>query len=305
MVERIESESSYSESRREMRKRLEKGAIDTSSNKLQLNDIMLALLVIIAAVISFTDLSFSFDNIQKLTALTIFLYLVTSLVYRNRYARGKQRGKADPEYKESLKEYRQKRQGIYDKSAAGRVPEFCRYYKAKELQEYRTSLLSDVEIEYDEYAEKYRRLSFFSILHLKLPFDMKRTIIKCNRAKPLRLVPGLILNENGEMDREKLIGQSGRQREKKDKKEQLISRAIMVLFGGMVVVNIILDFSVITIIQWMVRMIPVIAAIFTGEDSGYCNIVVTETNFKNDQVSVINLFNEWLSRSQSTKIGEK
>ena len=293
-VEYEEKGKSYSESRREMRKRLERGAIDNASDKVQLNDIMLAIMVIIAAVISFTDFKISLDNIQQLTALTIFLYIVTTLVYRNRYNRGKLRGKLDTEYKESLKEYRQKRQGIYDNSAAAKVPEFCRYYKSKELQEYRMGLLTDVEIEYLEYQEKYRRLPLSKILRLKLPWDMKRAIIKCNRAKPLKLAAGLILNENGEMDREKLIGQSGKEREKKDKREQLISRAIMVLFGGTVVINIIFDFSLITIIQWAVRMIPIIAAIPMGDDSGYCNITVTETTFKRDQVSIINLFNEFL-----------
>lgn len=289
---------SYSESRREMRKHFERGALDTASDKIQLNDIMLVILVIIAAVISFTDFYLSFENIQRLTALTIFLYIVTSLIYRNRYARGKQRGKKDEEYKDSLKEYRKKRQEIYDNTAAGIVPEFCRYYKVKELKEYRENLLADVEIEYSEYQEKYRRMPTFDILRLKLPLGMKKTIIKCNRAKPIRLAPGLILNENGEMDREKLIGQSGREREKKDKREQLITRAIMVLFGGMVVVNLIFDFSLTNIIQWVVRMIPIVAAIPMGDDSGYCNITVTETTFKRDQVSVINIFNEYLKEKE-------
>ena len=112
---------------------------------------------------------------------------------------------------------------------------------------------------------------------------------------------GLILNENGEMDREHLIGQSGKEREKKDKRKQQITRAISVLFGAAVVVNIIFDFSVMTIIQWCVRMLPIIAAIPLGDDAGYCNITVTETTFKKDQMSVINLFNEYLGRKKDVE----
>ena len=293
-----EPEQSYSNSRRETRKRLEKGIADNSPDRLILHNIMLAIMVIIASVVSFTDFRISLGKIQQLTTLAVFLYIITSLVYQNRYNRGKIRGKMDSEYKDSLREYRQKRQTIYDNSVAGLVPEFCRSYKIKELQEYRTSLLSDVEIEYSEYKEKYRRLPFLDVLRLRLPWDLKKTIIKCNRAKPIRLAAGLILNENGEMDREKLIGQSGREREKRDKRKQLINRAITVLFGAAVVVNIISDFSVITIIQWAVRMLPIIAAIPMGDDSGYCNITVTETTFKRDQVSVINLFNEYVKEKK-------
>ena len=291
-----EENVSHSTSRRETRKRLEQGASENSSDRLLLNNIMLAIMVIIASVISFTDFSLSFGEIKKLTALAIFLYIITSLVYQNRYNRGKIRGKTDVEYKESLREYREKRKGVYDRSAAHLVPEFCRYYKAHELQEYRESLLSDVEIEYSEYKEKYRKLPFLNILLLKLPFDMKKVIIKCNRAKPIKLTAGLILNENGEADRENLIGQSGKVRERKDKRRQQISRAISVLFGAAVVVNLIFDFSVVTIIQWCVRMLPIIAAIPMGDDAGYCNITVTETAFKKSQTHVINLFNEYLLR---------
>ncbi len=288
--------SSYSASRRDTRKRLERGASENSSDHLFLNNIMLAIMVIIAAVISFTDFRFSFGEIRRLTALAILLYIITSFVYKNRYNRGKMRGKADAEYKESLAEYRTKRQGIYDNLVVSLVPEFCRYYKAHELQEYRESLLSDVEIEYSEYKEKYRRLPVMEILRLKLPSDIKKAIIKCNKAKPLRLTAGLILNENGEMDREHLVGQSGREREKKDMRNQKLTRAISVLFGAAVVVDIIFNFSTITIIQWCVRMLPIIAAIPMGDDAGYCNITVTETAFKKDQTTVIILFNEYIAK---------
>ena len=297
-----EMEKNYSASRREARKRMEKGAQENSSDKLFLDNFMLAIMVIIAAIISFTDFSISFGEIKKLTALAIFLYIITSLVYQNRYSRGKLRGKMDLEYKESLLAYRNKRKSIYDKSAATLVPEFCRCYKARELREYRENILSDVEIEYEEYIEKYRRLRFMDILLLKLPFDIKRAIIKCHRAKPLKLTAGLILNENGEADRQALIGQSGKVREKRDKRKQQISRAISVLFGAAVVINLIFDFSVITIIQWCVRMLPIIAAIPMGDDAGYCNITVTETTFKKNQTHVISLFDEFLKEREENSM---
>ena len=293
-----EPERYLSDPRRESRKRAEKGINDNSHEKNVINNIVLIVLVIVAAVISFTDFKISIGKIQKLTALAVFLYIITSLVYQNSYGRGKLRGKKDPEYKEALREYRTKRNFIYDNSVAGLVPEFCRSYKEKEIKEYRAGVLSDVEIEYIEYKEKYRRLTIFNILRLKMPFDMKKAIIKCNRAKPIRLAPGLILNESGEMCRKKLIGQSGRERERKDKRKNLISRAITVLFGAAVVINIIFDFSYVTIIQWAVRMLPIITAIFMGEDAGYCNITVTETAFKRSQASIINLFNEFLEEKK-------
>lgn len=293
---------SASESRREFKKNLERGLLDNQPDKIALNDIMLGLLVLVAAAISFTDFTLSLGNLKNFTALSIFLYIITTLVYRNRYGKGKQRGKRDEEYVAALKEYRSKRQALYDESLVGVLPEFCKEYKKRELREYRENLLADIDMNYDEYREKYHNKPDKYIMKQELSIAVKKTLIKCNRAKPLKLTPGVIINENGEADRKKIVGKSGRERERIDKRAQIIERAIVVFAGSMIAINIIFDFSVITIVQWLVRMIPVLSAIMMGDDSGYCNITVTETNFKKDQVSVIAMFREYL-KSKDKKEG--
>jgi hypothetical protein len=101
------------------------------------------------------------------------------------------------------------------------------------------------------------------------------------------------MNESGEADREKLIAQSGMERERIDKLKQFIWRGDVVFLGCMIAVTIIFDFSFIAIVRWLVRMLPIASAIIMGDDSGFCNIAVTETNFKKDQVSIINLLLEY------------
>lgn len=277
--------------RRELRRNLERDS--SSLDKFSMNDLMLGAVVIIAMIISFTDFTFSFGDFKNLTALTILLYVVTTFVYRNRYDKGKARGKKDEEYISSLHEYRAKRQEIYDRNIASDIPAFCRDYKVRELREYRENLLADIDMDYDEYKEKYQRKSDKSIMKMDLPLLTRKTLIICNHARPIRLVPGLLLNENGEADRNNIIGQSGRERERKDKRREVINRGVTVLFGSMIAINIIMDFSVVAIFQWLVRMIPILTAFILGEDTGYCNIAVTEINFKKDQTSVIRLFFEY------------
>lgn len=284
------------EKRRQTRKNFEANV--SNPDKLQLNDLMLGALVIIAAIVSFTDFSLSWGNIRNFTALTIFLYIITMFVYRNRYAKGILRGKKETEYIDSLSLYREERQQIYDLQIVGKVPKFCIWYKKKELREYRESLLCDIEMEYDEYVEKYLRMSSKDILKSDLSAMAKKTLIKCNKAKSIRLYPGMILNENGEYDRSKLIGKSGRERERSDKKKQAINRAVYVVFGALIAFDLIFNFSVLLIFQWIVRMLPVIIAIITGDDGGFCNIVVTEVKFKNDQVHVIKLFREYANSQE-------
>jgi hypothetical protein len=287
-----------SEKRRNARKDYERGFISNEPDRFQLNDLMLGALVLIAAVLSFTDFTFSAGDWKNLTALTFFLYIITTFIYRNRYEKGIARGKKDAEYQLSLNTYREKRNEISQKNLASYVPGFCTWYKKKELREYRESLLCDIEMDYETYREKYIMMSKKDVLKLPISLEAKRVILKCNSAKTVKLYPGLILNESGEFDRDKLIGKSGRQRERRDKRAQAISRAAYVLFGAAVAFDMIFNFSLMTIAQWIVRMLPVIFAIVTGDDGGYCNITVTETNFKRDQSHVIGLFMEYAKSNE-------
>jgi hypothetical protein len=173
------------------------------------------------------------------------------------------------------------------------IPSFCNYYKKAELREYRESLLCDIEMDYDTYKEKYLMMSKKDILRLPMSVEVKNTILRCNSAKAIKLYPGMILNESGEFDREKIIGKSGRERERQDKRKQAITRAVYVLFGAAVAFDVILNFSLITIAQWVARMLPLVLAFVNGDDSGFCNVTITETNFKRDQSHIIDLFMEY------------
>lgn len=279
--------------RRQLRRELELESIG-EKHKFQINDIVLGALVLVAAVISFTDFSFSLGDLSSITAITLFMYIITMLVYRNCYSRGMAKGREDEEYKAVLSAYRQKRNEIYTKGLAGQIPDFCVWYKKKELREYRESLLCDVDITYDEYIEKYMKMPYRKLRHTPLSREARKVIIKCNRAKSIDLYPGAVLNENGEYDRHKLIGKSGREREKLDKNYQAISRAVYVIFGALVACDVFLNFSPIIIAQWVVRMLPVIIAIISGNDGGLNNITITEVAFKNGQLNIMNLYEEYI-----------
>lgn len=290
-MERIEEQLSGADKRRELRRGLERDV--GNINKFSMNDLMLAGIVLIAMVLSFGDLTFSLGDVKNFTALTLFLYVVTTIVYRNRYNRGKLRGRSDPEYIEALTGYRKVRGKITELGIVSKVPAFCQHYKTTELKEYRMGILADVDMDYDEYIKEYRQLSNRYIRRLPLRYHTRKAIIKCNKAKPIRLTPGLILNESGEADRNKLIGQSGRERERMDKFKNVIWRGITVILGCLIAYDIIFNFSLLTIVRWLGRMLPIVSAVIMGDDGGFCDIAVTETNFKQGQTSIIHLFFEY------------
>lgn len=296
--EEYEYFESKAEKRRQTRRMLEKGAANTNADRVQINDIMLVALVLIAAIISFTDFSFSIGDLANFTALTIFLYCISLFCYRNRYAKGLARGKRDAEYTATLSTYREKRQSIYDRKLVEKIPAFCTYYKKKELREYRESLLCDIEMDYEEYKTTYMRMRKNDILRLYLSNEAKKTLLKCNAAKPLRLSPNMILFEDGNSSRIKLFGKSGKERERSDKKKQAIERAVYVIVGSLVVFDVVFHFSLSTVLQWIVRMLPIVVAIISGDDSGYCNATVTQVSYRNNQIHALALFDEYIENEK-------
>lgn len=286
--------------KRRLRRELELESIG-EKHKFQINDIVLGALVLVAAIISFTDFSFSWGDLSSITAITLFMYIITMLVYRNCYSRGMAKGREDEEYKSVLDAYRHKRNEVYTRGLAGQVPDFCVWYKKKELKEYRESLLCDVNITYEDYTEKYMTMSYKKLLKTELSKEARKVIVKCNKAKSIDLYPGAVLNENGEFDRHKLIGKSGRERERQDKRNQAISRAVYVMFGALVACDVFLNFSPIIIAQWVVRMLPVIIAVISGSDGGFNNITITEVAFKNGQLNILNLFTEYVKKHTKTE----
>lgn len=289
-------EMSSGDARRQLRRELERSAVSGASDKTLLSNIMLVGLVTLAAAVSFFGIKLSWGSIGQVSIMTVFLYAITSLVYRNRYGRGKMRGCNDAEYRAALEEYRARRRGMEEDGVIGQVPAFCREYKKRELEEYRADLLLNVDMTYKEYRDKYMGLPDKHIMETRLPAETKKVLIKCNRAKPLRLTPGMILNENGEADRHKLLGKSGAERERSDKSKQMVKSAAWILFGSVVAFDVLADPSMANLLRWAIRMAPVASAIIFGDDDGFCSMTVTETGFKRGQAAVIHLFREWLSQ---------
>lgn len=289
----VEEVLTSGDARRAARRGMESESLTRAGNKATLSNIMLALLVALAAVASMFGIKFTWGSLGQVTALSLLLYIITSMVYRNRYGRGKLRGRLDPDYAYALSGYRDKRSAIDERGILGLVPQFCREYKVRELREYRSDLLVDVDMTYEEYETYYQRLSDKEVMKLHLPLETRKVIVRCNHAKPLHLTPGMILNENGEAERHKLLGQSGREREHKDKRKQMLQRAFIILFGSCIGFDLLIDFSLQNILRWVVRMFPIALAIIFGDDDGYCNITVTEANFKRGQSMVIGMLFEW------------
>lgn len=286
---------------RQSGERSERSLSLSDEGKMTFSNAMLIALVLVAALISFTGVTLSFQSIRDFTALTAMLYVITTMSYRNRYNNGKLRGKNDKEYRDALEDYQNAIEGIPASITDERIASYCEQYKERELKEYRKDILMGFHVKYDEYERQYLSLNFWQILFLRKPWSFRVAVWRCNRAKPMKLDQNMLMSESGNARRKRAIGISGTQRERRDKAWNSISKAIVSMMGGAVAVSIVLDFSMETLAQWAIRILPVIGAIISGDSDGYDNIAVTECNRKREQTKIINRMVAELSKSSSVE----
>ena len=103
------------------------------------------------------------------------------------------------------------------------------------------------------------------------------------------------------MNRSKPIGFSGNRMEKIDKVSQSIKRLLVSLFTGAIGVDIVLNFSWISVVTWAIRMLPILTALVTGQMNGFRNVTETEVSFKQKQIYMIRLFKDWCEKHKEDK----
>lgn len=273
---------------------------ETSVVGIKLSDFILAVTIILATVANFTDFSFSFKGINRITAISVLIYIVTTMTYNHFYNKGKLEGKLDEGYIAILKEYDKERDSVLNGNLIGKIPSFIEEYIKNDIVEYRKGILVQYDMEYDEYENKYLRMSSFEVLkQKKMRLKLKKAIIKCNRAKPVSIHKSdIITSADNSINRKKPIGVSGNRMEKVDKTAQSLKRLLLTVFSGAIGVDIVLNFSWIAVVTWAIRMLPILTALVTGQGNGFKNITETEVGFKKNQIYMIRLFKEWCGSKQ-------
>ncbi len=271
---------------------------ETVIGRIKLSDFVLAVTILLATVANFTEFSFSFQGLNRIAATSVLVYIVTTMTYNHFYNKGKLEGRNDAAYKAVAEEYRAERDSVLNGELIVRVPSFIDYYIKNELTEYRKSILIQYDIPYEEYVEKYLRLSAWGVMRLKLGVKLKLAILRCNRAKPVSVTKAdMVANDDNAINRSKPVGISGHRKEVRNKTKNSVTRLVTTLFSGAIGVDIVLNFSWIAVVTWAIRMLPILTSLVTGQINGYRNITETEAGYKQNQIYLIRLFKEWCGKN--------
>lgn len=255
--------------------------------------------IIIAAIVSLGDVTFTLNSIWNISVLVAIIYFITSLVYRNNYCNGMNAAKKSDEYKRTLEEYQASKSEIYKRGAAPRLAEYCARYREEELKHYRKSLLQDVGINYETFVAEYLGLSRSSLKKKGVPRAFRRLVKRASRAKGIRITSDVILSEaSGETHRRKGLGMSGVARQNIDFGLNIASRGFSVLLAGAFAVNVIIEPSWHTLAQWAIRMLPVLWAALVAYNAGTRNILETTIPYVRRKTEILKIFLSWHEREE-------
>lgn len=251
-------------------------ALDTAKIP-KIFNIGLVLLIIIAALVSFGDITFSAGDVRDLSLLVVVIYVISTLVYRNNYTGGINKGKALPEYTEAKAAYDEVKSEVMKHDVLTKLPELCVEYCKEELKQYRATILSTACITYDDYAKKYINKDEGKLKELGLPEAAVKVVLKAGKAKTKHLNPNALLSEDGAglLFQRRMLGLSSKVRENFDFGFNAATRALITMLSGVVAVTIAFDFSWETLAMWGVRMLPVLWSGLTSTAAGIKNVLYT------------------------------
>lgn len=274
----------------------------------KLFNIGLILLIIIAALVSFGEISFSAGDVRDLSLLAVVIYVISTLVYRNNYTGGMNKGKTLPEYTEARAAYDEVKAEVMSHDVLPHLPALCVRYCQEELKQYRATILSTACITYDDYAKEYINKNETELKELGLAESSIKVVMRAGKAKAKHLDPNALLSEDGArlIFKRRILGVSSKARENFDFGLNAVTRALITVLSVVIIVAIAFDFNLETLATWGVRMLPVLWSALTSTAAGIKNVLYTLIPQMQRKTEILKtIFALWTKEENAKKTEQK
>lgn len=255
-------------------------------------DVALIALCLIAAFVSFWDVEITFASAFTIGWVSVFLYIVTTTVYRTKYDGGIYKGRETEAYKNALKNFLKRRDVVVYDSLTDDLREWCNAFRIKDLDNVRKDIVCPY-MTYDEYLSTYSKKSNKSIDLCDLPKNTKKALKKANAIVPVELRADMLLNtsiSHSLFGKRRALPISGGEKRAVDFLTNYVSKFVVTFLCGMFAIEILSNPSLEIFLQWVVRMFPVVMAFLTGETNGYRNAVEVDAVRLGAQEKMLSLF---------------
>ena len=247
---------------------------------------MIVFILFSVIVVMTTDITLVTISSIKDFGLEFFLLLFASYAFYVVNADGgTSAGLATDVYKESVKRFEELKAKVLENARYSRLNEFCAYFIAEELKKTRMQYLVVASIRYDEYLEKYAKLSGREVMALtELTELQKKAVIKANRVKQIRFTPDMMTTMQGKSAFTRFaLSVTPKMYKNFAFGTKFIKMSFVAVGMSLIALQVILEPSWTVFAEVCMKLVTVVLNGFDGRTMGYNNIVVDTVGFTETQ----------------------
>lgn len=233
--------------------------------------IVAVLAIVVAAMVFFTDLDGGFKITASFSTSLVVLFCCCVVEYYSTKLMGVKEGKREQRYIDVMVKHKDTSLECQAKVGMRGLMDFCTEYAEQDLIRRRTTLLKQIDMPYDTYADKYMRLKNKELPE-DLPAHVRRCIAKANKLKPMYISQdNLIFAVDNEKQAQLMLSTSRRERIKD--LTFIVPTLASTFFAASMVIDVIQDLSFATVTACMIKVFCIILNAVKGYQNGYYNIV--------------------------------
>ena len=248
--------------------------------------LMIIFILFVVVVVMTTDIRFVTISDLKNLGLEFFLLLFCSYaMYVYCADGGSNAGFATEEYRNAVQRFTELKQKIVNGMLYPRLNEFCAYYAAEELKKTRMQYLLVASITYEEYLEKYSKLTSAEIKAINgITKVQKNAIIHANRVRQIRFTPDMMTTMQGKSFFARFsLYATPKARRNFSFGAKFVKMSFLSVGMSLIALEVILEPSWIVFAEVCMKLATVVLNGFDGHKMGFINIAVDTVNYTEQQ----------------------
>lgn len=192
-------------------------------------------------------------------------------------------------YKNAMARFDELKKKIMENARYSKLNDFCLWYVEDELKKTRMHHLVVAGITYDEYLEKYSKLSRAELNEITDITELqKKAILKANLVKMIHLTPNMLTStQRKESQARFALRITPKMQKRLTFSAKLVKMSIMSLCVSLIALEIIVEPSWAVFAEVCLKLAMVIINGFDGRSAGYTNIVEDTVEFVNAQCDLL------------------
>lgn len=264
--------------------------------------LMIIFILFVVVVVMTTDIRFVTLSDLKDLGLEFFLLLFCSYaMYIYCADGGSNLGYATEGYKNAVERFTELKKEILDRSLYPKLYDFCAYYIAEELKKTRMQYLIIASVTYEEYLEKYSKLTRREVKESKsLTKIQKKSIIRANRVRQIRFTPEMITTPQGRHFFSRFsLSTTPRARRNFSFGAKFVKMSFLSVGMSLIALEVILEPSWSVFAEVCMKLATVVINGFDGHKMGFCNIAIDTVNYTEQQSDLMQQAIQYIESNNS------